>query len=375
MTTRLQTNKPSVSVVMAVYNGGEYLPVAIESVLTQSFDSFEFIIIDDCSADGTPDVIRSFRDSRIVYIRNAENLGQTESLNVGLAVARGDFIARIDADDVWHAGKLEEQYRFMVARPDVVVCGTWADRIDATGDITGIFSPPTDPLDIRFRMLRASPVCHVSVLMRRDVIVASGGYRSRYRFAADYDLWSRLLGDGHSIVNLPVKLTQFREMPQTFGTANKIGPAGDESAEIIQSNASNLARLDLGRGQCLSIALLFFPEAELPPRTLAEAYGNLELMADATYPSLPMRVRMELLAVLFWSEFKRAALLRSKGGGSQSIRKELGGVLKAFHRRPVALIVALVAVIMSVGGADTGMRVKSWVMGCIGRLGNSVSRR
>jgi len=365
---------PQVSVVMAVYNGCDYLRLAIESVLAQTFDAFEFIIIDDCSTDDTPEVVRSFGDTRVVYSRNLENLGQTKSLNAGLELSQGEFIARIDADDTWYPNKLEQQLRYMVSHPDVAICGTWADRIDAGGNITGSYLPPTDSLDIRFRILRASPVCHVSLLMRGDSVRASGGYDPRYRYAADHDLFSRMLLDGHAIVNLSLKLTQFREMPQTFGTANKVGPAGDESAEIIGSNALRFVGLDLSPKQSRDIALLFFPAAELPPERLAEACENLRFMARVTYDSLPLRVRVELLAVLFWSLFKRFTLMKSEAGRGGTGR-ELHAILRAFRRSPFALIVAVASAGLAVAGAGVGMGVKAHLMTCFGWLRTATSRR
>ena len=358
---------PHVSIVMAVYNGSEYLRLAMESVFSQSFESFEFIIVDDCSTDDTAQIIRSFEDSRVVYSRNAENIGQTASLNVGLARAQGELVARIDADDVWYPQKLTRQCEFMASHPEVTVCGTWADRIDARGAVVGTFSPPTDPIEIRYRLLWGSPVCHVSVVMRRAAILECGGYLPGYRFAADYALWSQLLREGHSIVNLPLKLTGFREMPETFGTANKLGPAGDESAEIIRLNAAAIADLSLDQRQCRSIALLFFPPAELSAEAIGEAFLNLGLMADAVYGSPPMRTRLERLGALFWSLFKRAASIK-KEKGFTAYREEFVKVMRAFRRQPAALIVAGGALILAVGGLGSGMKIKGWVTACVGGI-------
>ena len=358
---------PHVSVVMAVYNGSEYLRLAMESVFSQSFDAFEFIIVDDGSTDDTTQIIRSFDDPRVVYSRNGQNIGQTASLNVGLARARGELVARIDADDVWYPEKLAKQCQIMATHPDVTVCGTWADRIDARGEVVGTFSPPTDPREIGYRLLWGSPVCHVSVVMRRTAILACGGYSSEYRFAADYALWSQLLREGHSIVNLPLKLTKFREMPETFGTANKLGPAGDESAAIIRLNAAAVAGLSLDHQQCRGIALLFFPPADLSGEAILEAYVNLGLMADAVYGTLPLRIRTELLGALFWSIFKRAALIKKKNG-FVSYRDESLKVMRVFLGRPGALIVTTGALILAVVGLGPGMRVKAWVASCVGAI-------
>ena len=138
---------------MAVYNGEDYIELAIDSVLSQSFTNYEFIIVDDCSTDTTPDIILSIQDRRIQYIRNRKNLGQTPSLNIGLQSAQGEYIARIDADDIYLPGKLQKQFNFMENNNNVAVCGTNGLKIDDNGEIIGTHSVPQKSKDILFHIL------------------------------------------------------------------------------------------------------------------------------------------------------------------------------------------------------------------------------
>lgn len=296
---------PRISVLMAVYNGEKYMDQSIRSVLTQNFEDFEFVIVDDCSTDQTAELISSYADGRIVYLRNDRNLGQTASLNRALGHARSAIVARIDADDVYRQNKLSRQWQFMQDHPEVTVCGTWAIRIDAEGQPQGVTSPPLDVADVRFRLLRGVPVCHVSVVMRRDAIIAAGGYPVGYRFAADYALWSALVRRGAIITNIPDRLMEYREFPLTFGAAQKVGAAGDESASIIRQNARELISMDLSPQECRDIALLYFPAADLSTEAIGCAYLNLRRMAKATYKKVPPRVVAELIGILFWTYIKR----------------------------------------------------------------------
>lgn len=185
---------PTVSVLMAVYNGMPYLPEAIESVLQQTFSDFEFIVVDDASTDGSVECVRSYSNSRIRLTRNEINLGQTRSLNRGLALARGEFIARLDADDVCAATRLETQTRTLRARSDVAVLGTWMYDIDAKGATTALVSRRWHDAGtyLAWLLLEICPLWHPTVMFRREAVLGVGGYGEEFRIAQDYDLWIRL---------------------------------------------------------------------------------------------------------------------------------------------------------------------------------------
>jgi len=356
-----QLNRPQVSVIMAVFNGEKYVKLAIDSVLNQDFDSLDLVIVDDCSSDETPEIIRGYQDPRLVCIRNDSNLGQTKSLNVALAYARGEFISRIDADDVYMPGKLRQQYAFMRANPKVAVCGAWAIKIDAEGQETGFESLPTRPEDIKFRILYRSPVCHVSVMMRHSIISKYGSYDSRFRFAADFALWSTLVRNGHVIANIPERLVLYREFPQSLGAIHKVGAAGDEAAEIIQTNVRELVNVELSRGECRNIALLYFPSAGLTATEIGEAYLNLKRIAKRVYGVIPIRVWMELMAILFWSLVKTLAYVRNVKP-LKSLRQDILAALVQFRRYPAVIAMTVCAYGLSIMGERRLIRLKQVVL-------------
>ena len=111
---------------MPAYNAEKYIAESIESILSQTFTDFEFIIINDASTDSTKEIIESFQDSRIILINNEQNLGVAKSLNIGIATAKGKYIARMDADDISLPERFQTQFNFMEKNPDIDICGSWA---------------------------------------------------------------------------------------------------------------------------------------------------------------------------------------------------------------------------------------------------------
>ena len=352
---------PAVSVLMAVYNGARYVRLAIDSVLSQDFRDFELVVVDDCSTDDTAALVQGYGDPRIVYLRNAVNLGQTRSLNVALRHARAELIARIDADDVFLPGKLRRQYEYLMAHPEVAVCGTSAMRIDAAGAETGVNRLPSDPRDIRFRVLRTVPVCHVSVMMRKAPVVACGGYPEEYRFAADFALWSRLMRAEHVVTNLPDVLVQYREFGETFGAAQKVGAAGDESAEILQANIRDLAGVQLPLEDCRAIALLYFPVAGASITALCRAVLHLRRLAGVVYGRVPGHVRRGLNATLFWAITKRLAFARAQAV-PLPVTADLAAAVKQCAGHPSMAAVVLAAAAAASLGERRIVRLKEFVM-------------
>jgi glycosyltransferase involved in cell wall biosynthesis len=332
---------------MAVWNGARYVRLAIDSVLSQDFRDFELVIVDDASSDETPEIIRSYGDDRIVYIRNATNLGQTPSLNVGLRRARADLVARIDADDIYLPGKLSRQWQLMTDRPDVAVCGTGAIKIDPDGNRFGRTVPATRAQDVLFLLCQRVPVVHVSVIMRRKAVMAAGGYDERYKYAADYALWSTLVEHGQVITNIAEPLMLYREFPQSLGHVHKVGTAGDESAAIIRRNFATLVKRSLTPEESRAVALMYFPSAGLGYSALAGAYLHLAAAAKAIYGRVPVRVRLELASVLGWSLFKLGAQQRATPVPGHP---SLWNTAREFAGHPLIPLACLIAA----GGARLG---------------------
>lgn len=184
---------------MSVFNGRQYLREAVESILGQSFADFEFLIVNDGSTDATPDIVAEYaaRDSRIVLIHNPDNVGLTRSLNRGLAVARGQYVARQDADDVSLPGRLALQVEQLDRRPEAVLAFGSFKTIDARGRELELVHKRATPALARWYLLFFNYVgCHGLTLMRREAVLAAGGYNADHRYSQDYDLWLRLADVG-----------------------------------------------------------------------------------------------------------------------------------------------------------------------------------
>ncbi len=210
-----QTSDPKVSVLMAVYNGERYLREAIESILAQTFTDFEFLIVNDGSTDSSRDIVLSYHDSRIRLIDNPENMGLTKSLNRGLSLARGEYVARQDADDRSHALRLEKQIAFMNVHQDVVLIGTQARIIDENGRTLksrNSYRAQTY-LGILFQFLFENPFIHSSVMFQKKVILEHfRGYDESLYYNQDFHLWSSLLPSFFAL-NVPEPLIDLRRNP------------------------------------------------------------------------------------------------------------------------------------------------------------------
>jgi glycosyltransferase involved in cell wall biosynthesis len=185
-------NPPTVSVVMSVYNGAEYLRPAIDSILDQTFKDFEFIIINDGSTDGSLDILHSYHDPRLVLI-SRPNKGLTASLNEGFGKARGTYIARQDADDISELSRLEKEVNFLEKNPSVGLVGSNYVHIDESGKKTGaethIF---THPSDLKACLVLCNQFGHGSIMLRTECLKLVGGYDPAVGHAEDYDLWVRI---------------------------------------------------------------------------------------------------------------------------------------------------------------------------------------
>lgn len=181
---------PKITVLMPVYNCELYIKEAVESILNQTYTNFEFIIIDDCSTDTTLQICKSFQDERIVIIEKEKNSGYTNSLNYGLSIAKGKYIARMDGDDISLPERFEKQVGFMEANEDVVLCGTSLKVIDSNKIIS--YSQHHD--FIKLEMLKRNCIIHPSVMIKRAVLeFHSLKYDVSKEPAEDYNLWTKLL--------------------------------------------------------------------------------------------------------------------------------------------------------------------------------------
>ena len=227
---------------MPVYNGERYLREAIKSILTQTYKDFEFLIINDGSTDSTREVILSYDDPRIRLVDNERNLGLHRSLNRGLELAEGEYVARQDADDISESERLAKQVAFLEAHADVALLGTWYKQIDSEGNVVKYYERPCDYAGIRFFLLFANAFVHSSVMLRKSVVLGQiGFYNEAFAYAADYELWYRIARHS-AVANLDEYLVRYRinawSMTATYGDRIR------EGAQISIAAIADLLGLD-----------------------------------------------------------------------------------------------------------------------------------
>jgi len=228
---------PRVTVLMPVYNASEFLREAVDSILKQSFSDFEFLIIDDGSTDGSQSLIHSYHDSRIRFDQNEKNIGVAKTLNRGLDLARGEYIARMDADDISLPRRLEKQIHFMDKNPEIGVSGTW---IRLFGDQPRVVARcPNGASIIKAYMLFDNALYHPTVIMRRDMIKKYNlRYDSHFNRTEDYDLWLRA-SNHFSLGNLPEALVMMRHHKDSItNTAETV--MTDQTEKLLFKGLLNL---------------------------------------------------------------------------------------------------------------------------------------
>jgi glycosyltransferase involved in cell wall biosynthesis len=182
-----------VSVVMPVHDGGRYLDESIRSIVDDDFD--ELVIVDDGSTDETPTILASWsaRDARIVVVTLERNRGLAYALNRGVETARGEYVARHDADDVYVRGRIAAQVELLDRQRDVVLVSTWFDIVDEQGRRTGTYRPVLSSEEIHYLLNFYNVVGgHAQVMFRREAALRAGGYAEEFSTVEDYDLWRRL---------------------------------------------------------------------------------------------------------------------------------------------------------------------------------------
>lgn len=192
--------KLKLSVVMAVYNGETYLREAIDSILNQTFTNFEFIIINDGSTDGTQQILESYKDPRIIPVHQ-EHLGFTKSLNNGIALAKGEYIARQDADDISMPDRLEKQIEFLERHKNIALLGTATKFVDEKGRYLYTIEFSCDHFAIERGMNRQNHFIHGSVMFKKQYFFELGGYRDFFLTSQDFDLWLRFI-ENYEVANL-----------------------------------------------------------------------------------------------------------------------------------------------------------------------------
>lgn len=231
------SSNPIVSVVLSVRNGGSDLPVALDTILKQTFSNFELIAINNGSTDGTREFLDGITDPR-VRVFHQEDKGLAAALNRGISLAQGRYIARQDHDDLADPSRIAKQVAFLDANPEYGLIGTRAEIWIGDTPTGGFHDHPTDDQVLRFDLLFNNPFVHSSVMMRKSVLDHVGGYttdRARQP-PEDYELWSRIARHCR-VANLAERLTIYREVPSSMSREGR----QPFLEKIVTISAENLA--------------------------------------------------------------------------------------------------------------------------------------
>lgn len=225
---------PKISVLLPVRDGERFLAATLESLRAQSLGDFELLAIDDGSGDRTAEILRvaAARDPRLQVVGQGRE-GISAALNRGLSLAKGELVARIDADDIARPSRFATQLAFLAAHSEVAAVGSDYEEIDAAGRTLRRVSLPAAPAEVRAWLPRSNCLAHPAVMMRRAAVLALGGYRRAFGRAQDYDLWLRLL-DRWELANIPEPLLAYRRHE---AAASALGVAEQTFAELAAQRA------------------------------------------------------------------------------------------------------------------------------------------
>ncbi|WP_100613702.1 glycosyltransferase [Confluentibacter citreus] len=232
-------SSPLVSIILPLYNGEKYVRETIESILLQSYTNFEFIIINDGSTDNSLNIVKGFNDNRIVLI-DQENKGLAATLNIGLNLANGDLIARIDSDDIAKRDRIQIQVNTFKKNPNLVLLGSAVNYIDENGVYLGRSYPITRTRSIKKHLLNnGNIIAHPSVMYIKDIVLKIGGYSEIIgKYFEDHFLWCQLLNYG-DIENLSECLIDYRLTPQSISGLEQAST--DFNEKILSYINSSLA--------------------------------------------------------------------------------------------------------------------------------------
>jgi len=213
---------PKISVIMSSHNGEKFIKEAVSSILAQTFGDFEFLIVQDGSTDLTPVILEEFakKDKRIKIITNPENLGLTKSLNKALQTARGEYIARMDDDDISLQERLAKQIGFMEKNPKMALIGCLGFIINERGEAIGEKKLALNYPEIKKRLLFNNQFIHSSLMLRKTVLDKEGFYNEKFKKAQDYELVLRLAGK-YPVANLTEKLLKWRFLSTSISWKNQ----------------------------------------------------------------------------------------------------------------------------------------------------------
>lgn len=272
---------PRVTVLLPTYQSEKYLCETLESVFSQTFQDFEVLIVDDHSTDDTLKIVRSFADSRTRLLMGPQK-GLAAALNYGIQEAAGEYIARIDADDLMIPTRLEKQVAYLDEYPKVAICGGWQQYF---GRSTYLHAPPASSEQCRANLLFRCDLCHSTLMLRKEIFLKNGLYYSSHFAAEDFELWTRALDYGE-IANLPEVLGYYREDGKSITTAKK-EELIIQQGEIVASSLKRNLGINLSPKQTtyfIGWVNPFFNERHgIPSEDRKTAWQDLQIVLTQIY--------------------------------------------------------------------------------------------
>jgi glycosyltransferase involved in cell wall biosynthesis len=268
--------RPKITVLMSVFNSEAFLSTAVESILGQTYGDFEFLIIDDGSDQAIDHIIRAYKDNRIVLV-SQENAGLTRSLNKGIGLARGTYVARMDADDISTPERLKVQIAAFDEDPDLDLVGSFFDVVDGRGQLLESKELITDPIYRLWRLQFHNNYGHGTVMFRKKAVLEAGLYDEGLRYAQDYDLWSRLSRKNNTKI-VPEVLYHYRMIEQGQQASVRNYDAQLAAAILISNKNLKSCNPSLSDAGCIQVRALYwkFQLDHLSLAGLAEVPKTLE---------------------------------------------------------------------------------------------------
>lgn len=235
---------PRISVILPIKNGAAHLKEAIESIQSQTYEDWELLAINEYnSIDNSAEIIREYavRDDRIKPIQNSERLGLAESLNFGIRESIGEYIARMDADDISMPERFRKQVDFLESNPDVGICGTW--QIHEGKYRKWTHRPPSEPKLLAAAMLFSCELCHSTVMMRKSVLIENDLFYRGYFLAEDFELWTRAIC-ATKIANIPEELGRYRHGDKSI-TKEKMDALEAEHGKLCAAAMKRVLDLEI----------------------------------------------------------------------------------------------------------------------------------
>lgn len=239
----MSSKDPKITVLLSVYNDEKYIGRAIDSILSQTFRDFELLIIDDSSTDKTRDIILAYKDTRIRLVKTKKKIGITKSLNKGLKIARGNYIARLDSDDISYPDRLKKQMSFLENNKDYAIVGSRTEVIDEDGDHIEYWNQEESAELIFYTLSYRNCLTSSSVMFNKKIVDSLGGYDESCDRAEDFELWYRI-SRKYRIYTIPEYLVKWRKREESHSLKNILEVDSRYRKIVIEKSKINEKLLD-----------------------------------------------------------------------------------------------------------------------------------